>query len=59
MPGSDELYPPAQYGWGWILLAIGILLLLIAGTWAIIALTKPRRDLTLIREGKGAMLQTV
>ncbi|MCM3778521.1 hypothetical protein [Microbacterium hydrocarbonoxydans] len=59
MPGSDELYPPAQYGWGWMLLAIGILLLLIAGSWAIIALTKPRRDLTLIREGQGAMLQTV
>jgi hypothetical protein len=27
----DELYPPAQYGWGWILLAIGVLVL-IAGS---------------------------
>ncbi|MFB4349720.1 hypothetical protein [Microbacterium sp. CR_7] len=59
MPGSDEFYPPAQYGWGWILLAIGILLLLIAGAWLVIALTKPRRDLMLIREGQGAMVQTV
>jgi hypothetical protein len=24
----DELYPPAQYGWGWILLAIGVLVLI-------------------------------
>ncbi|MFJ2551674.1 hypothetical protein [Microbacterium sp. NPDC087591] len=43
MPGSDELYPPAQYGWGWMLLAIGILLLLVAATWLVIVLTRPRR----------------
>ncbi|WP_144875705.1 hypothetical protein [Microbacterium sp. 1.5R] len=59
MPGSDELYPPAQYGWGWMLLAIGILLLLVAGAWLLIVLTRPRRDLTLTREGQGATLQTV
>ncbi|MEN0023460.1 hypothetical protein MRBLWO14_001726 [Microbacterium sp. LWO14-1.2] len=59
MPGSDELYPPAQYGWGWMLLAIGILLLLIAGAWLVIVLTRPRRDLTLVRDGQGATLQTV
>lgn len=43
MPGSDELYPPAQYGWGWMLLAIGILLLLIAAAWLVVVLTRPRR----------------
>lgn len=43
MPGSDELYPPAQYGWGWMLLAIGILLLLITAAWLVILLTRPRR----------------
>lgn len=43
MPGSDELYPPAQYGWGWMLLAIGILLLLVAAAWLVIVLTRPRR----------------
>ncbi|MHC9045326.1 hypothetical protein ACYX8G_12115 [Microbacterium saperdae] len=43
MPGSDELYPPAQYGWGWMLLAIGILLLLVAAAWLVILLTRPRR----------------
>lgn len=59
MPGSDELYPPAQYGWGWMLLAIGILLLLIAATWAVIALTRPRRSLTLPGEAQGASLQTM
>ncbi|MBO0980381.1 hypothetical protein [Microbacterium sp. SD291] len=45
MTGSDELYPPAQYGWGWILLAIGILVLLITAAWVVVMLTRPRRSL--------------
>lgn len=59
MPGSDELYPPAQYGWGWILLAIGILMLLIAAAWAVTLLTRPRRDLTLTGPSQGPVLQTM
>ncbi|MFJ4223592.1 hypothetical protein [Microbacterium sp. NPDC089695] len=59
MPGSDELYPPAQYGWGWILLAIGILVLLVAAAWLVAAFTRPRRDLTLRRAGDIPTLQTV
>lgn len=59
MPGSDELYPPAQYGWGWILLAIGILVLLVGIAWLVVALTRPRRDLTLTRAGDVPTLQTV
>ncbi|MDQ0614564.1 hypothetical protein QF046_002205 [Microbacterium sp. W4I4] len=47
MPASDELYPPAQYGWGWILIAIGILLLLGAAAWLLVFLTRPRRSITL------------
>ncbi len=47
MPASDELYPPAQYGWGWILLAIGVLLLLGLAAWLLIVLTRPRRSMTL------------
>lgn len=43
MPGSDELYPPAQYGWGWMLLALGILALLVLGAWLLIVLTRPPR----------------
>lgn len=58
MPGSDELYPPAQYGWGWILLSFGILILLIAGAWLLVALTRPRRDLTLTSEAQGPQLLT-
>ncbi|GAB3597708.1 hypothetical protein [Microbacterium tumbae] len=45
MSGSDELYPPAQYGWGWMLLALGILALLVLAGWLVIALTRPRRRL--------------
>lgn len=44
MPVSDELYPPAQYGWGWVLLAFGILALMVAVVWIVIALTRPRRE---------------
>ncbi len=56
MPGSDELYPPAQYGWGWILLAIGILILLIAAAWAVVMLTRPRR--LRLEPDDGRTLQT-
>lgn len=58
MPGSDELYPPAQYGGGWMLLALGILVLLIAAAWAVVMLTRPRRSLTLTGEADGRTLQT-
>lgn len=47
MPAPDDLYPPVQYGWGWILLAIGILLLLGLAAWLVIVLTRPRRSITL------------
>jgi hypothetical protein len=53
MPGSDELYPPAQYGWGWMLLAIGILALLVLGAWLLIVLTRPRRTLSVADETAG------
>lgn len=52
MPGSDELYPPAQYGWGWMLLAIGILILLIAAAWLVIMLTRPRRGMVVADAGQ-------
>lgn len=53
MPGSDELYPPAQYGWGWMLLAIGILALLVLGAWLLIVLTRPRRTLASLDDTAG------
>lgn len=59
MPGSDELYPPAQYGWGWMLLAIGILILLVLGAWLLIVLTRPRRVLSTAGEPEGPTLLTV
>lgn len=45
MPAPDELYPPGQYGWGWALLALGILTILLAAAWVLIALTRPRRSI--------------
>lgn len=47
MPASDELYPPAQYGWGWILVALGVLALLALAAWLVVILTRPRRSITL------------
>jgi hypothetical protein len=47
MSGSDELYPPAQYGWGWMLLALGILAVLILAAWIVVVLTRPKRRLEL------------
>jgi len=45
MPATDELYPPAQYGWGWLLLALGILALLALAGWLVVFLTRPRRSI--------------
>lgn len=42
MSGIEELFPPAQYGWGWLVLAFGIILLGIGVGWIILALTRPR-----------------
>lgn len=53
MPGSDDLYPPAQYGWGWMLLAIGILVLLVLGAWLLIVLTRPRSAASLTAQTAG------
>ena len=60
MPGSDELYPPAQYTGWWMLLAFGIIVLLVAAAWIVIALTRQRRTLTLPGEGQtGTQLLTM
>ncbi|MGM7679046.1 hypothetical protein [Microbacterium sp. A94] len=45
MSAPDELYPPAQYGWGWLLLALAVLALLCLAAWVPILLTRPRRGL--------------
>lgn len=55
MPGSDELYPPAQYAGWWMLLAFGILVLLVAAAWIVIALTRPRRTLTIQGQGQAGV----
>lgn len=39
----DELYPPYQYGWGWLVLALGLLALIVLAAWAVIFFTRPRR----------------
>ncbi|GGH50351.1 hypothetical protein [Microbacterium album] len=44
MSGPDELYPPAQYGVGWLLLALGILAALVALAWLVVLLTRSRAE---------------
>lgn len=41
MQGPDELYPPAQYGVLWLLIAVAILLAIAACGWAIWFFTRP------------------
>lgn len=47
MSAADELYPPAQYGWGWIVLALGILAVLALAGWLVVVLTRPKRSIVL------------
>lgn len=55
--GEDDLYPPVQYGWGWLALAVGIIALGIVVAVLVIWLTRPRYSLT--REAAGeAPVQT-
>ena len=56
MPAPDELYPPVQYGWGWILLAFGILALLAGLAWLVVFLTRPRRSITIAGAPGGPVL---
>lgn len=43
MSGPEELYPPVQYGWGWVLVAIGVILVILLVAWLVRTLTRPRR----------------
>lgn len=58
MPASDDLYPPVQYGWGWILLAIGVLVLLALAAWLVFFLTRPKRTITIAGPGGAQLLTT-
>lgn len=44
MDAPDELYPPTQYGWGWLVLALGILTLLALAAWLLFLFTRPKRS---------------
>ena len=35
MQGPEEFYPPYQYGWGWLLLAVGLIALVLVA-WALV-----------------------
>lgn len=39
----DQLYPPAQYGWGWLALAFGIILAIILAAVLVMLLTRPKK----------------
>lgn len=43
MPGDDVLYPPVQYGPGWLLLVFAIIALLVLAGVIVAVLTRPRR----------------
>ncbi|QIK63094.1 hypothetical protein G7068_07695 [Leucobacter viscericola] len=46
MSDIEGLYPPAQYGWGWLLLAFGVIALVILAGIVVLWATRPRYKLT-------------
>jgi len=54
MSAADEFYPPAQYGWGWIVLALGIIAVLVLAGWLLVFFTRPRRSIVL--QGQGPQI---
>lgn len=46
MSEPQDLYPPAQYGGGWFLLAIGVIMLGLIFAFVVLWITRPRYSLT-------------
>lgn len=46
MSEIEDLYPPAQYGWGWLLLAFGVIALVLAVGILVLWATRPRYSIT-------------
>ena len=36
----DDLYPPAQYAWGWLIAAFAVIILFVAITWVVTSMTR-------------------
>lgn len=53
MRDADLLYPPVQYGGGWLWLALTVLVLLILAALLVLALTRPRRAPTSAPDGSA------
>ncbi len=51
MSELEDLYPPAQYGGGWLLLALGIVALGLIAVYAVLWFTRPRYSLTKHTQG--------
>lgn len=46
MSEIEDLFPPAQYGWGWLLLAFGVIALVIVIGIVVLWATRPRYSIT-------------
>lgn len=51
MSELEDLYPPAQYGGGWLLLALGIVAAALLVLFAVMWFTRPRYSLTTMTQG--------
>ena len=51
MSELEDLYPPAQYGGGWLLLALGIVALALLTAYLVLWFTKPKYSFTTRSQG--------
>ncbi|WP_395640201.1 hypothetical protein [Pseudolysinimonas sp.] len=57
MPDDDLLYPPTQYGAGWLLLLLAIIVALLLVAVLVAVLTRPKRAVTPLAADPAVLLQ--
>lgn len=54
MPALDEYFPPYQYGWGWLVVALGLIALGLVAWGTVLYFTRPIKPPKTAQEAQGA-----